>query len=331
MLEQPIIKHTPFYPGQWGIKGSDSPLGIRTVPRGIVYYVNSSDTNASDNNDGTDPTYPLSTVLAAYTKCTDGQNDVVAVIGQNTQYPITAAFTWSKSFTHLVGVSADIPGVGQRVRLVAPDTADLGNVMTISGSGCEFKNIQWYNGSDANTDSGAVTVSGSRNYFENCFFAGMAHATPAARAGSYSLTVTGSENVFVRCSIGLQTIIRAAANAELVISGATCYRNRFIQCEFLSWSVTAGKFLAAFSATSVPWVTQFEDCLFDNLNMTAGGAAGAAITNAFADGSAAFHQAILRGKNQFVGCTGVADTLTHIWSAEPVPNTGFGISVNPAT
>lgn len=85
-----------------------------------------------------------------------------------------------------------------------------------------------------------------------------------------------------------------------------------------------------FAADAVPWVTQFEDCLFDNLDMSAAGADGASIDNAISDLSTAKHQVILRGKTQFVGCTGVADTLTNIFCAEPVPSTGFGISVNPA-
>lgn len=329
-MEKPVIRQKPFYPGQWGIKGSDNPLGLRLYPQGQVFYVNSSAPTANDNNDGTDPEYPLSTLLAAYNKATSGQNDVIVLVGQSSQYPVTAAFTWTKSYVHLIGVSPDIPGVGQRVRVVAPDTADLDAVMTVSGSGNSFQNVQFYNGNDAAADSGAVVVTGSRNYFENCFFAGMAHATPAGRAGCFSLKINGGEeNVFVRCSIGLQTIIRTAANAELVMDG-NCYRNRFVECEFLSWSVTAGKFLVSFPATSSPWVTQFEDCLFDNLAMTAGGAADSTITDAINEASTSFHQIILRGKCQFVGCTGVANTLTKIWAADANPGTGFGLSVNPA-
>jgi hypothetical protein len=241
-----------------------------------------------------------------------------------------AAIDWDKDYTHLIGIGSLLPGLGQRCRIVGTAALDLSQVITFSSTGCIVKNMQIYNGNDAAADSGAAIVSGGRNYFENVMFAGMAHVTPGARAGCYSLSLTGEENVFKRCSIGLQTIIRAQANAELIISGAACYRNKFIQSEFLSWSVTAGKLLVKFEAGSVPWVTQFEDCLFANLDMSAGGADGASIDNAFSDASTAKHLVILRGKNQFVGCTGVADTLTNIYSAEPVPATGFGISVNPA-
>lgn len=326
----PIIRDPSRYTPQWGILGSDNPLGIRLFPEGIVYFVHSENPNANDQNLGTDPQFPMSTVLAAYNRCTAGQNDVVVVVGQASGYAQAATLTWAKNYTHMIGISPDVLGVGQRVRLTGSGTADITPIMTVSADGCMFQNLQFFNGHDAAVDSGAVLVSGSRNYFERVFFAGMASAVAGARAGSYSLKVSGEENTFVRCSVGLQTIIRAAANAELVLSGAGCYRNRFVECEFISWSVTAGKFLVSLDATSVPWVTHFENCEFDNLNMTAGGAAGGALGNAFNDASLAMHQVILKGKVIFVGCTGVADTLTHIWSAEPVPATGFGISVNPA-
>jgi len=251
-------------------------------------------------------------------------------VGGPTGNALAAPIDWAKGYTHLIGLSGDLHGVGQRARVTGSDVLDMNYLVDFQGQGCIVKNVQFFNGDDADEDTGAVIVSGGRNYFENCFFAGMGHVTPAARAGGYSLTVTGAENQFVRCSIGLLTIIRAQSSAELIISGTACYRNKFVQCEFLSWSVTAGKVLVKFAAASVPWTTQFEDCLFDNMDMSAGGADGASIDNAFSDLSSAKHQCILRGKNQFVGCTGVADTTTNIFSAEPVPATGFGISVNPA-
>ena len=328
-LEQPIIKHKPFYPGLWGLEGSDSPLGIRTGSLGNVYYVHGIAPTANDDNDGTDPMYPLATVAEGYTRCTSGQNDVVVVFGQASQYGQTTTLVWAKNYTHLVGVSADLHGVGQRVRIVGLNTADITPVLTLNADGCLFQNVQFYNGNDAAVASGAVIVNGGRNKFENCFFVGMMDANPAGQAASYSLRVLGAENEFENCSIGAQTIIRTAANAELELSGANCYRNKFTNCEFLSWSVTAGKVLVEFTADSVPWTTVFENCYFGNLNMTAGGAGGAAINDAFSDASAAFHQAVLKGPTVIVGCTGVADVLTHIWSSESVPTNTFGIAVNP--
>lgn len=302
--------------------------GIPRGPKSKVYFMDP--VNGSDANVGGSWLAPLKTLTAAEDKCVANQHDVVIMLAGATADNPAAAIEWDKDYTHLIGLSGNLPGLGQRCRVVGTAALDLAQVITFSGDGCIIKNVQFYNGNDAAADSGAAIVSGSRNYFENCMFAGMTAATPGARSGCYSLSLTGDENVFVRCSIGLQTIIRAAGNAELILSGGNCMRNKFIGCEFLSWSVTAGKFLVKFAADAVPWTTQFENCLFNNLHMTAGGAAGSMVNNAIGDSSTAFHQVILRGDNPIVGCTGAADTLTHIWSAQAVPATGFGIAVNPA-
>lgn len=304
-------------------------MGIPRGPDSKVYLVDTE--QGDDSFPGTTFEKPMASVEAAEDKCVTKQHDTVILLARDTADNPTAAIAWDKDFTHLIGMGCEHFGVGQRSRIVGTAAKDLSQVITFSGNGCMVKNIQIYNGNDAAADSGAAIVSGSRNKFENVLFAGMAHLTAAARAGSYSLSLTGSENEFIRTSIGLQTIIRAAANTELLISGANAYRNKFILSELLSWSVTAGKLLAKFSADSVPWTTQFENCLFGNLNMTAGGASGSKIDNAISDLSTAFHQIIMRGDNPVVGCTGVADTVDHIWSAAPVPAAGFGLAVNPTT
>ena len=304
-------------------------IGIPRGPNSNVFVVDPL--AGSDSNTGATFESPLATIAAAYALCTTNQNDVVLLVGGPTGNALAAALDWTKSYTHLVGLSADIPGTGQRCRVTGSATVDAAYLIDFQGNGCIVKNVQFFNGNDAAADSGAAIVSGDRNHFENCFFAGMGHATAGARAGSYSLKVNGGEeNFFKRCTFGLQTIIRAAANAELVMAG-DCYRNKFQDCEFVSWSVTAGKLLVSFLAASVPWTTQFENCLFNNLDMSAGGADGASIDNAFGDASTAKHQIILRGNAQFVGCTGVGDVVTNIFGAGPVPNAGYGLSINPTT
>lgn len=309
---------------------SSKVSALVNIPRGPNSNIFCVDPQTgSDSNAGTSFEKPLATLAAAYGKCTANQNDIVLLIGGPTGNALAEPLDWAKGYTHLIGLSADLPGVGQRARVTGSSALDLDYLVDFQGQGCIVKNVQFFNGGDADEDSGAVKVSGGRNHFINCMFAGMGHVTPAARAAAYSLTVTGEENTFEHCSIGLQTIIRAAANAELILSG-NCYRNKFIHCEFLSWSVTAGKVLVKFASGSVPWTTQFENCLFANLDMTAGGADGASIDNAISDASSAKHHVILRGPVQLVGCTGVADTLTNVFSAQPVPNNGFGLSVNPA-
>jgi len=63
----PILKFPEFYGGQMGVPGSDTALGLRYAPQGLVYYVDASHGDASDNNDGTDPNEPFATIQAAIT------------------------------------------------------------------------------------------------------------------------------------------------------------------------------------------------------------------------------------------------------------------------
>ena len=297
---------------------ADIPFG----PESEVYLVDP--VNGNDNNPGTSFEQPLKTIAAAYAKCTADQHDTVAMLSGDTADNPAAAINWSKDYTHLIGLSSDLPGVGQRCRIVGTAALDLTHVITFAGTGCKVRNIQFYNGADADVDSGAVIVSGSRNEFKNCFFAGMAHATPAARAGSYSLKVTGAENLFLDCSIGLDTIVRAAANAELWISTGAV-RNVFRHCRLLSYSETAGKFLVLIDGMD-RWI-EFEDCVFENFSVNW----ATTLTNAMSITVATTHQVLLRGLNLLVGFTGWADTVTHIYSAAPAPNAGFGVATQPTT
>lgn len=279
--------------------------------------------NGNNANDGLTPQTAVASVATAYAKTVSGKNDIVFFIAGATGDTLTTALTWSNSYTHLIGLSAPLPGVGQRCRITGGATTDLTSVITVSGSGCLFANLQIANWADADADSGALVVSGERNVFLNCFIAGMGHATPAARAGSYSLSLTGSENFFERCTIGLDTITRAAANAELVVSGSAS-RNRFWDCDFQSQSDTAGH--AAVKITGMDRYIEFKDCLFRNFSENW----ATALTDAFLINVATTHYVILRGACQFVGFTGVGDTVTRIYGAGPAPNSGMFLSTAPA-
>lgn len=299
-------------------------VGIPRGPLSNVYIVDPI--NGSASNPGTTFEAPLDTVLAAYNKCTANQNDCVLLVGGPTGNALAASLDWAKGYTHLIGLSGDIPGVGQRARVTGSAALDLTYLIDFQANGCIVKNVQFFNGGDADADAGAVIVSGSDNHFSNVFFAGMGHATPAARAASYSLKVTGSENTFERFTVGLDTIVRAAANAELIVSGG---RNRFFDGELRSNSVTAGKFLVTIDNSADMRDVQFNNVLF--FNYSTNWATG--ITDAInipAGGSTVF--LILDEKCRFVGVgMGVANNVTHVYGAGAAPNAGFGISLNPTT
>jgi len=286
-------------------------------------------TNGTANGDCESPETASNSLLVAYNKCRDGRNDGVVFIAGATAYKPATAFVWSKNYTHLIGATNGLPGMGQRARIVNDAANDLAILFTLSGSGCLFANIQFFDGKDNAADGACLLVSGSRNHIVNCFVAGMGDATasgPATRAGSYGLKVSGSENTFTQCTLGLDTIVRSAANAEVIVSGI---RNRFNKCEFRSNSVTAGHLLVSIDNTADMRDVQFNDCLF--FNYSTNWATG--ITDAIGisgGGSTVFP--ILDALCRFVGVgMGVASTVTHVYGTGPAPNAGFGIATNPTT
>jgi hypothetical protein len=135
----------------------------------------------------------------------------------------------------------------------------------------------------------------------------------SATAASYSLKVGGGENVFKRCTIGQHTNVRSAATYGLwlYVGSDDCHRNKFVECEFLSWA-SGGGTAHALVYTDVDidvevFTVQFENCLFNNI-----GAATLAV--AIDDNCATTdHQILLRGRNNcFAQVTAVADPLTYV-------------------
>ncbi len=299
--------------------------GIPFGPKSHVFVVDPQTGHGDDDNNGLSIEKPLATLAAAEDLCTANHNDCVVLVGGPTGNALAAALAWDKAYTHLVGLSGGLPGMGQRARITGSATVDATELLTISGDGCVFRNLQLFNGADADAEAAAAVVSGSRNYFQNVFFAGMGHATSAAHTGGCSLQVTGAENCFDDCTIGLDTIIRAAVNYQIKVSGA---RNTFRRCHINSYCETAGAFMVQIdnSGGDLRW-NRFVDCLFYNYRENW----GTAITDCFdMPASGATHDVILQGNCMLYGCTGWADTATHLihMLAAPASGGGVGIAVN---
>jgi hypothetical protein len=262
-------------------------------------------THGTANADGETPGTANSNLKTLYSKTRDGYNDGIVFIGGATAYNPAAAFDWANSYTHLLGASSSVPGKGQRCRVVALNATALTQAMTISGSGCVFKNIQ-FNNELSTGASGSALVSGLRNRFDNCFFMNPTSVT----AASWALKVTGSENAFIRSSIGQITNARSAASYGLFLA-TTANSLKFIGCEFQSWSDQNAHVPVYIGAiTSEGWQLQFEDCLFQNLG-------NASLSYGIVDGATnAYHQIIFRGKNLFVKIAAVSDQLSYTYVAD---------------
>lgn len=251
-----------LFPLGQGAKIYPQDLVGGNVGFGNVFYVKGS--GGSDSNDGTTPETALATISEAHDRCTANQNDAVFLIAGNSASGAaaneTAAVTWSKGFTHLIGIASPVITAG-RARVVQT-TADVSPSITVSGNGCIISNVQLGVFVDANVN---VKVTGDRNYFEGVHFAGIGHATAGDDAAARSLWLSGAdENRFVNCTIGLDTVERSTTNAELEVSDAST-RNVFEDCTFLSIADNAGHlFVKAASAASIDRYLTFKRCMFHN-------------------------------------------------------------------
>lgn len=292
----------------------DLPLG----PKSKTYLVDP--VNGSDSNTGTNLDQPLKTLEAAEDKCVANQHDAVLFLAGATADNPAASVTWDKSYTHLVGIGSLLPGLGNRSRVVMLAATGVTPVITFSGNGCIVKNMQFNQEKATGSASGVAIITGQRNLFENVFF-----MTPtSATAASYSAKISGGENTFKRCTFGQHTNVRSAAsrNVWLHKGDGDCHRNKFIDCEFLSWSSGATTHVLVYTDVDIDvevFTAFFENCLFANIGPSTL-AVGIDDNCATTD-----HRIYLRGQeNCFAGCTAIADPLTYVLKAE-VSGTASGL------
>ena len=240
------------------------PGGFPTA--GNVFFVDP--TNGSDSNHGRDINHAKATLLAAYNLTTANQNDIVYYIAGSSSDTWSAALTWSKNYTHLIGVAAPT-GVATRARFFQLSTlTGASPLFTISATGCIFKNFYIFQGVNDATSLINVSVTGGRNYFEGVHFAGGGHATQAIDGGA-SLKLDGAEeNLFVRCTIGVDTIDAATGMMGMLMDGEA-HRNVFRDCIFrMRAGDTAAGFVEVVDSTGIDRDNSFINTLFIN-NATA--------------------------------------------------------------
>lgn len=223
----------------------------------VVDYV-----NGSDSNPGTKWDAPLKTVEAAYALCTDLKNDVVLLVGNGTSNAATAAITWAKSFTHLIGMCA--PTILEpRSRIKCPAALATTPFITWSATGCIVKNLSFWHETSNAAGLVNVLVTGGRNYFEGCQFAGAVGAN--AVTGSRSLVIDGgANNRFKDCVIGNDTIVVPNGGAGLEFQTGAMH-NIFEDCVFnVETNGTTFVHVLVPAADDVGRLNIFKRCLFVN-------------------------------------------------------------------
>jgi len=234
--------------------------------RGTWYFVDPYTGSAS--NDGSTPSTAFANISTAYTACTDGNGDGIAVLSggttsANTTSYLSAAIAWTKSDITVFGVCAPTR-FNKRSRIANLSTANaLANLLAISGYNNSFYNLSFYNG--GTTGAGGVLLSGQRNYFYRThFMGGMGMTVPTVN--DYALQLSGSqENTFVDCVIGSDTFDKGDyAGAELLFASG-CERDRFIGCElasFRSAGTTAGLIKLVGAGDAITRTVVFDKCFF---------------------------------------------------------------------
>lgn len=229
-------------------------------------------TNGSDGNSGLNPRQAKATMADGYALLTAGRNDTLVYLSGSSSLSIEA-FTWAKSYTHFVALGAPTHAA-QRARIFNSTTTQTASaaLLTISASGCIFKNFYIFQGEDTNQAQKCVTVTGGRNYFENVHFAGMGHASISSETDSDSLFMNGAEeNLFKKCTIGVTTTKRTGVNTQIRFDGSA-KRNVFEKCKITNWSETAGHpLITEADAAAMEDYNIFEDCLFFNFWTNHGG------------------------------------------------------------
>jgi hypothetical protein len=111
----PLTRLNPWYPGTFGVPGTDHDRGLRLDCNGLIFYVDPNHVDPHDQRDGTNPEAPLATVAEALTQCRPYRGDVIAVMhngywtyGDPTEdnfTPIAETVTVSVPGVRIVGVA----------------------------------------------------------------------------------------------------------------------------------------------------------------------------------------------------------------------------------
>jgi hypothetical protein len=304
-------------------------LGLPFIA-GKWYFVDP--TSGSSGNDGLSPTSAFASLSTAYTACTSGAGDGIALISRGTTNAgctsyLTAALDWTKWGITVVGISAPTK-FSQRSR-VSTAAADLAYLVDVQGSNNIFKNVAFYN--SGTTGIGGVIVSGDRNYFENVHFVG-GNGMTVPTVADFSLKLMGAEeNTFVDCVIGTDTFDKGdIAGAQLILDRdaafSGCARNRFFGCEFLAKSsagTTCGLIKLNATGDSITRTHIFKECIF---HMYRDGALTAEVNVVIGtdpnNGFIFFYNCMAHGFEDWA-----LATTARVYVSAPATNEGGGITV----
>jgi hypothetical protein len=292
-----------------------------------VFYVDAA--RGSDTNDGISLDNPLSTLAEAHDRMTAGQDDIACIVGDGTTTGSTRlpeALTWSKNACHIIGLGPRSYNPRARISTLS-GAATFADFITVTASGCKFKNFSIFN-DNAIAAQRTWVDRGGRNEYEDVFFGGMGDATSAHDTGSRVLVLGGTgasgENRFRRCTIGLDTSLgagRDVANATIEFAGGS-KRNVFEDCLIVA-SAKATTMLHILSSGVNPLETfqMFRRCCFHNPYPQSSALLMAAVATLAANGNG---RLIMEYCTRF-GATKWGTDATSLAQIYELPASGIGV------
>lgn len=249
-----------------GSKLQNALAGV--VSLGTKFYLDP--VNGNDGNDGLGSQTAFKTLPVAYAALTANKNDILYIIGGASALNLSSAFTWAKSYTHLIGVCGDMQ-FGGRVRI--GHNANFTTLFTINANGCVFKNIHWQMGRGSTTNVNCIVLSATAhyNYFEGCHFDAPLNAAEGGGTQAWrSLVLTNGvrSTTFNRCTFGDWTVLCASANGTHVEFGGLNAGTHFVNCTFLTCTSSASMVTVKSNVDlggAYAYVT-FEGCRFISLS-----------------------------------------------------------------
>ena len=287
--------------------------------------------NGSDGNDGENEKKPFKTLEYAEAQLTANKNDILYVFGGASALALSAQFTWDKDFTHLVGLTPPTLS-GGRVRITNSITTATTGEMIISGVGCRFHNIHWQLGT-SNTAASVIglSITGERNYFENCYPEGFLGALVGAAANNKVVNIGAEvqDLTFNRCLFGNHTIMQTSSTASVIyFVGPNNSNINFDDCVFQNYMSDAGGCTLRYAASAMPtsgWTLLNRPSFMNlvNVNYT-----DMILMTSAASGNVTINNPSFSGLGTKVYCTSAHKTNIYVCSAAGAATGGVG--ANPA-
>ena len=289
-------------------------LGLPSV--GNIYYVDAG--SGSDSASGLSREDAFATLGTAYAALTADQDDVVVIVGSSAtgRTTETAAITWAKRRTHVIGNGpARRMNPRQGVAVYASNTA---SAIVLSANNCSFTNISIAAFADSDV---MFEITGSYNTFRNVHFQGIGNTTPAGETGARALLLTAAqENEFYECTFGLDTVTRTAANATVELTGNACARNKFIDCDFVIFTSDASAVhIKADTGNAYERFLLIDNCRF----MNADTASSTTLTTNM-DLSATGNGTVFIKDSWSKGATDWSNSFTNVFVTMPLADTDEG-------